>query len=116
MPAGWDHDKVILALVKRGEENASLKNVNIWVKLYPQQHKSALIYTKSSPFIEGREWEVYVKPDSNSFDVSKIKLNDQCLKKHADTSKGWSKYTVTDWDGFANMLGLTFGEDTGDDD
>lgn len=116
MPAGWDHDKVILALVKRGEENASLQNVNVWVKLCPQQHKSAIIYTKSSPFIEGKGWEVYVKPDSKSFDGSIVKLNDKSMTKHADASKGWVKYKVNDWDGFANMLGLTFGEDTGDDD
>lgn len=107
---------MILALVKRGEETASLKNVDIWVKLYPQKYKCATIFTKSSPFSEGKGWQVYIKPESKSFDGSKIKLNDKCLKKYADTSKGWVKYTVTDWDKFADMLGLSFGDDTGDDE
>ncbi|MFA7627623.1 MAG: hypothetical protein WCZ17_11325 [Candidatus Kapaibacterium sp.] len=113
MPSGWDHGKVIIALVKRKEKISSLQNVDVWVQLYPQNTKSALIYTQSSPYIAGKGWEVAVNPDKESFDPSVIDINHSCLKQVGTTnSKGWNQYKVVDWDAFADMLGLKFGEDT----
>lgn len=112
MPSGWDHGKIIIALVKRKEKCSSLQNVDVWVQLYPQNTKSALIYTQSSPYIAGQGWEVAVNTDKESFDASVININHSCLMHiGTTTSKGWNHYKVTDWNDFADMLGLKFGED-----
>lgn len=40
----WSHEKVFLALVKRGEHHKDLWKKNIYVELYPQRLNCALLY------------------------------------------------------------------------
>jgi hypothetical protein len=114
MPAGWDHDKVILGLVKRGETICNLEMVDIWVQLWKQKPNCALIYTTSSPWIHGKGWELYIRESAKSFDKSKIDLNADYLEK-VGTTKDWDKYKVKDWNKLAEKLNLSFGETTSDE-
>lgn len=105
--AKWDHDKVILALAQRGAKISNLENVDIYLHLYPQKPNVALIFTSSSPQLKGK-WQVQLRETHKNFDNSKISGKDKFLQL-ASTTKDWNNYHVTDWDAFANKLGLTFG-------
>jgi len=108
MPSGWDHDKVILALAKRGEKVSNLEIVDVYVQTYSQNPNCACIYTASSPFTKNGEWHLLVRPSAKSFDSAKIDVNADYLEK-VGVYKDSDKYKVKDWNKFAEKLGLSFG-------
>ncbi|MBS1538456.1 MAG: hypothetical protein JST20_11995 [Bacteroidetes bacterium] len=106
--AKWNHDKVILALVQRGEKVSNLEIVDIYVQLYPQKPNIATIYTPSSPATRNGEWQVQLRESHKNFDATKISEKDSFLQL-VGTSRETSKFKVIDWDAFAAKMGLTFG-------
>lgn len=106
--AKWDQEKIMFALVQRGEKLSNLEIADVYVQLYNQKPNVATLFTHSSPFTKNGEWHIQLREGHKNFDASIISGKETFLKA-AGTNRDFNKYTVTDWDAFANKLGLCFG-------
>ncbi len=105
----WNHDRIILALVQRGEKVANLANEHVYIHLYPQKVNVAYIWSISS-LKQNEEGAIWLRESHKIFDKSKISGKDQFLE-NVGAWKDWMKYKVLDWDAFAKKLGLSLGEE-----
>jgi hypothetical protein len=109
--APWDHRKVFLALVKRGEKHKDLWKKHTYVQLYPQRPNCAVLYgPKVSPAARG---PLHLNPRVGSWDdlvfqrlLPFIRFVQRDNKGPGRERSNFDWYSVEDWDAFASALGL----------
>lgn len=108
----WDHEKVFLALVERGERHKDLWKKDIYVQLYPQQPACAVLYgPRVQRYSPG---PVHLNPRrANSWRMDVFERIAPALqfvqrdnKGPGNANQNWDWYRVVDWDAFAEGLGL----------
>jgi len=106
----WSHEKVFLALVKRGERHKDLWKKNVYVQLCPQNPLCAVLY---GPKVEVTKGMVHFNSRPSSWNEAFFQQVKPCLKYVRSDNKGPGKersnfdwYSVGDWDSFATSLGL----------
>jgi hypothetical protein len=107
----WSHEKVFLALVKRGEKHKDLWMKNIYVRLYPQRPNCAVLY---GPRVESaKRGPVHLNPQVVSWNESAFQRMKPFIEYAHSDNKGAGRergnfdwYRVRDWDGFAASLDL----------
>jgi hypothetical protein len=107
MAKGWTYTNAMLALVKRGEETTELSNKGVFINLFPQQPKCAQMRTPDSGKVE-EYGHIKINPKQKLQIDEKFKFDLGFLKEAAAGKDGWEYYTVTDWDKFADALGLAW--------
>jgi hypothetical protein len=111
LAAPWNHEKVFLALVKRGESHKDLWKKNIYVRLYRQHPKLAVLYgPNAGPF---RRAPLHVKPTAPDWNETAFQRMSPSIEFVQSDNKGPGRerqncdwYRVKDWDGLAASLGL----------
>lgn len=107
----WNHEKVFLALVKRGAKHKDLWKKNIYVQLYSQRPNCAVLY---GPRVEpAKPGPLHLNPRGSSWDESKFLQMKPSIEYVQSDNKGPGReqynfdwYRIKDWDGFAASLGL----------
>lgn len=108
----WNHEKVFLALVARGERHKDLWKKDIYVELYPQRPACAVLYEpRVQVYSPG---PVHLNPRQlTSWRPNVFERMRRALAYVRTDNKGPGKernnfdwYRVTDWDAFAEALGL----------
>ena len=107
----WDHRKVFLALVKRGEKHKDLWKKNLYVQLYPQRPNCAVLY---GPAVESAQnGPLHLNPRATSWDADVFRRMESHIDYVQTDNKGSGKergcfdhYRVRDWDQLAASLGL----------
>jgi hypothetical protein len=107
----WNHERVFLALEKRGEKIKDSSKKDIYVQLYKQDTNSALLYRQDSRY-EGRPLHLN-RHRSASWNENLFRKIEPYIDWVSRDNKGpgkekqnWDHYRVRDWDGFAAALGL----------
>lgn len=110
--APWTHEKVFLALVKRGERHKDLWKKNIYVELYPQKPNCAVLYgprvkqySRAPLHLNPRRkaaWQEHV------FAVMEpaIRFVQSDNKGVDKAASNFDHYDVTDWNAVAAALKL----------
>ena len=107
----WNHEKVFLALVKRGEKHKDLWKKNPYVQLYPQRPNCAVFY---GPTVRAaKRGPLHLNPRATSWNQSQYQRFEPFVRYVFSDNKGPGRermnfdwHTVLDWDGFARALGL----------
>ena len=101
----WSHEKVFLALVKRGERLKALWLKNIYVTLYDQTPNCALLY---GPKASSGQGPLHLRPEAKSWNAATFdRISPYIEFKLRETKPGgFEEYVVTDWDGLAVALSL----------
>lgn len=107
----WNHEKMFLALVKRGEKHKDLWKKNIYVQLYPQRPNCAVLY---GPMVQAaKRGPLHLNSRVTSWNESQYQRFEPFVKYVFSDNKGPGRermnfdwHTVLDWDGFAKSLGL----------
>lgn len=107
----WDHKAVYEALVARFERNKG--KVNPLTYLYKQQPDSAVLYAPHCKSKAFREYPLHLNPGRKSWQPKVYRAilpfvgRPRLEKKGADQADDrFLCWKVTDWDGFAEALGL----------
>lgn len=108
----WNHEKVFLALVQRGERHKDLWKKNIYVRMYPQSVNCAVLY---GPKVKVTEiGPVHLNPRAKSWRQDIFERIKPALKyRHSDNkgpgreSTNFDWYEVVDWGRLAEGLGLS---------
>jgi len=111
LKAPWNHEKVFLALVKRGEKHKELWMKNIYVQLYPQRPNCAVLYgPKVGP---ARRGPLHLNPRASSWQEETFQHVKPFIEYVQSNHKGPGRernnfdwYRVINWDGFAESIGL----------
>ena len=105
LAAPWNHQKVFLALVERGESYKSLWLKNPCVRLYDQKPNCALLYAPGTTCGQG---PLHLNPRTKSWKDEVIRQIEPHIQFKIQELKpsGFDEYVVSDWDGFASGLGL----------
>jgi hypothetical protein len=105
LSAPWDHEKVFLALVKRGERHKDLWLKNIYVTLYGQKPNCAVLYGPKASWGQG---PLHLRPGVASWNAGTFDRIRPHIKFKVRELKpaGFDEYVVTDWNGLAAGLNL----------
>jgi hypothetical protein len=108
----WSHEKVFLALVERGEKYKDPWKKNICVHLYTRRPGCAVLYGPKVGSV--KRGPLHLNPRRvTSWDEGVFQQIKPFIKYAQTDNKGPGRersnfdwYTIKDWDGFANALGL----------
>ena len=106
---GWTHDAAFRALwaLNGGKKPKS----GSYAFLYPQQPNSALLYQDGAPHSGVRRGPLHLRPESPSarpqlFAALGAYTVLSRSENRESKQSGFDWYAVTDWDGFARVVGL----------
>ena len=107
----WNHNRVFLALVKRGEKHKDLWKKDIYVQLYRQKPNCAVLY---GPSVENaKRGPLHFNPRALSWNEESFLRIKPSVEYVQTDNKGPGRdrgnfdwYRVGDWDRFAASVGL----------
>lgn len=108
--SGWTHKRVYDALVAKGYRKGK-STIAPYVVLYPQEKNAALLY---APEADGSgQIPVHLNANRSTWRDDVYEKIEPSLRFHSKDNKGpgkesqnFSRYTVIDWNRFAESLGL----------
>lgn len=102
----WNHEKFFYALVERGMHSKDLWKKNPYVCLYPQKPLCAILYSSKSSNNVLQSGPLHLNENKSSWRPDVFERLASFIDRRFTDTKGFVWCHVTDWDAFADALGL----------